>query len=176
MWTIFKVSLEFVTIWLLFYVLVFWRGMWGFSSLTSNRTCTGRQSFQLWTARAAPVRAFKWIYKTCVPAVTFYWSKQIMKPAQLQEERKEALSLGERSGRVTLKKACAMGDADAGIWGNCLLCCLTQCTFWPHTKYTHHHLSPWLITQPYKRLNAICSIVDGPRDDHTKWSKSEKDS
>ena len=80
--------------------------------------------------------------------VTFYWSKQVVKPAQLHEEREEALPLGERSGRVTLKKACAMGDTDAGILGNCLLYLLTQFTFWPHTKYTHHHLSPWLITQP----------------------------
>ena len=37
MWTIFKVSIQFVTILLLFYVLVFWlRGMWDLSSLKSE--------------------------------------------------------------------------------------------------------------------------------------------
>ena len=41
MWTIFKVFIEFVTILLLFYVLVFWlQGKWDLSSLTRDRTCT----------------------------------------------------------------------------------------------------------------------------------------
>ena len=140
--------MEFVPISLLFYVLVFWRGVRDFSSLASNRTCapcTGRQGLQHWTAREVPSASFKWSSKT---RVTFYWSEQVLKPAQLHEERKEALPLGQRSGRVTLKKACVMGDTDAGILGNCLLYLLTQFTFWPHTEYTHHHLSPWLITQP----------------------------
>ena len=36
MWTIFKVSVEFVTVLLLFYVLVFWpRSTWDLSSLTA---------------------------------------------------------------------------------------------------------------------------------------------
>ena len=26
-----------------------------------------------------------------------------------------------------------------------------------------------------ERNNAICSNMDGPRDDHTKWSKSERE-
>ena len=39
MWTIFKVFIEFVTILLLFYVLVFWmQGKWDLSSLTRDRT------------------------------------------------------------------------------------------------------------------------------------------
>ena len=39
MWIIFKVFIEFVTILLLFSVLVFWpRGMWDLSSLTRDRT------------------------------------------------------------------------------------------------------------------------------------------
>ena len=58
MWTIFKVFIEFVTILLLFYVLVFWpRGMWDLSSLTRDRTCTPcieRQSLNPWTAREVP--------------------------------------------------------------------------------------------------------------------------
>ena len=76
-WTIFKVFIEFVTILLLFYVLVFWpcfiefvtilllfyvlvfwpRGMWDFSSPTRDRTqtpCIGRWSFNHWTAREVP--------------------------------------------------------------------------------------------------------------------------
>ena len=41
MWTNFKVFIEFVTILLLFYVLVFWpRGMWDLSSQTRDQTCT----------------------------------------------------------------------------------------------------------------------------------------
>ena len=33
----------------------------------------------------------------------------------------------------------------------------------------------WNITQPKKELNnAICSNMDGPRDDHTKWSKADQ--
>ena len=55
MWTVFKVFIEFVTIVLLFYVLVFWpRGMWDLSSLTRDWTCTpciGRRSLNHWTAR-----------------------------------------------------------------------------------------------------------------------------
>ena len=45
MWTILKVFIEFVTILLLFYVLVFWpRGMWDLSSPTNDQTtgpCVG---------------------------------------------------------------------------------------------------------------------------------------
>ena len=48
MWTILKVFIEFVTILLLFYVLIFWpRGMWDLRSLTRDQTytpCIGRQS------------------------------------------------------------------------------------------------------------------------------------
>ena len=55
MWTIFKVFIEFVTILLLFYVLVFWpQGMWDLSSPARDRTrtpCTGRRSLNHWTAR-----------------------------------------------------------------------------------------------------------------------------
>ena len=29
------------------------------------------------------------------------------------------------------------------------------------------------ITQPLKRMNAICSNMDGPKDYHTKWSQKE---
>ena len=58
MWTIFKVFTEFVTILLLFYVLVFWLwGMWDPSSLTRDRTCTpctGRQSLTHWFTREVP--------------------------------------------------------------------------------------------------------------------------
>ena len=40
-WTIFKVFIEFVTVLLLLYVLVFWtQGMWYLSSPTRDRTCT----------------------------------------------------------------------------------------------------------------------------------------
>ena len=32
-----------------------------------------------------------------------------------------------------------------------------------------------LLSYKIEWNNAICSNVDGARDDHTKWSKSEKD-
>ena len=58
MWISLKVFSEFVTILLLFYVLVFWpRGMWDPSSLTRDGTytpCPGRRSPNLWTAREVP--------------------------------------------------------------------------------------------------------------------------
>ena len=62
MWTIFKVVIEFVTIFLQFYVLVFWpRGVWDPSSPTRDRTCTrcvGRQSPNHWIAREVPKNFF----------------------------------------------------------------------------------------------------------------------
>ena len=58
MWTVFKVFIEFVTLLLLFYVLVFWlRDMWDLSSPTRGRTrtpCIGRQRLNHWTAREVP--------------------------------------------------------------------------------------------------------------------------
>ena len=55
MWTNFKVFIEFVTILLLFYVLVFWaRGIRHLSSQARDRThtpCIGRRSLNHWTAR-----------------------------------------------------------------------------------------------------------------------------
>ena len=58
MWTIFKVFIEFVTVLLLFYVLVFWwRGMWDLSSPTRDWThtpCTARQSLNHWTTMEVP--------------------------------------------------------------------------------------------------------------------------
>ena len=57
-WIIFKVFIEFVTILLLFYVLVFWlQGMWDLSSPTRDwilTPCIGRQSLNHWTTREVP--------------------------------------------------------------------------------------------------------------------------
>ena len=59
MWTILKVFIEFVTILLLFHVLIFWpEGMQDLSSLTRDRTCTpciGRRSLNHWTTREVPL-------------------------------------------------------------------------------------------------------------------------
>ena len=56
----FKVFIEFVTILLLFYVLVFWlRGMWDPSCPTRELThtpCIRRRSLNPWTAREVPQR------------------------------------------------------------------------------------------------------------------------
>ena len=58
----FKVFIEFVTILLLFYVLVFWpRGMWDLSSPTRDRARTpriGSRSLNQWTAREVPRMSF----------------------------------------------------------------------------------------------------------------------
>ena len=58
MWTIFTAFIKFVTILLLFYVLVFWpQGVWDLSSSTRDPThtpCIGRQSLNHWTAREVP--------------------------------------------------------------------------------------------------------------------------
>ena len=58
MWTIFKVFIEFITIYLLFYVLVFWlRGLWDLCSLTRDEThalCTGWPSLHHWATREVP--------------------------------------------------------------------------------------------------------------------------
>lgn len=57
-WTIFKVSIEFFRILLMFYILVFWwRGMWDLSSQTRNQTCApcnGGWSLKHWTRREVP--------------------------------------------------------------------------------------------------------------------------
>ena len=58
MWTTFKVFIEFVTVLILFYLLVFWlRGMWDLGSLTRDRTrtpCIGRRSLNHWTTKKVP--------------------------------------------------------------------------------------------------------------------------
>ena len=60
MWTIFKVSIEFATILLLFYVLVFWsQGMWNPSSPIPTRDqtcnpCIGRWTLNHRTTKAVP--------------------------------------------------------------------------------------------------------------------------
>ena len=62
MWTIFKAFIEFVTILLLLYVLVFWpRGMWDLSSPSRGRTltpCIGRRSLNHWTTREVPIEEY----------------------------------------------------------------------------------------------------------------------
>ena len=90
MWTIFKVFIEFDTILLLFYILVFWpRVMWDLSSLTRDRTCTpciGRRSLNHPTARE--VLHFNilnvlnthvnYVYRVCVCVFFFFYKIQII--------------------------------------------------------------------------------------------------
>ena len=38
-----------------------------------------------------------------------------------------------------------------------------------------HMYDGLLLSHEKEWNNAICSNMDGPRDDHTKWSKSERD-
>ena len=76
MWTIFKVFIEFVTILLVFYVLVFWPwGMWGLSSPTRGQTLTpwiGRQSLNHWTTREVP-RWYSFIFYLFIYLFIYFW-------------------------------------------------------------------------------------------------------
>ena len=58
MWTIVKVFIEFVTILLLFCILVLWpQGMWDLTSLIRDRIYVpyiGKQSLHQWTTREVP--------------------------------------------------------------------------------------------------------------------------
>ena len=59
MWTTFKVFPEFVTVVLLFYVLVFWpRGMWDPDQGPNPHPVTGRGSLNHWIAREIPLHRF----------------------------------------------------------------------------------------------------------------------
>ena len=40
--------------------------------------------------------------------------------------------------------------------------------------YIHTH-NKILLSYKKERNNAICNNMDGPRDDHTKWSKSDRE-
>ena len=86
MCTIFKVFIEFVTVLLLFYVLVFWpRGMWDLSSPNRDWTCTpciGRRSSNHWTTREVPIyltflKNFSWqcckILEEKIVWMIWYW-------------------------------------------------------------------------------------------------------
>ena len=63
----FKVLIEFVTLWLLFYVLFFCpRGMWDLHSPTRDQTytpCIGRRSLSHWTTREVPQIVVLLIFK-----------------------------------------------------------------------------------------------------------------
>ena len=83
---IFKVFIEFVTVLLLFYILVFWLWeMWDLSSQTRDQThipCIRRQSLNHWTAKAVPafvpfLKKISWLYlgkSISVPSDLFHWS------------------------------------------------------------------------------------------------------
>ena len=46
---------------------------------------------------------------------------------------------------------------------------------WIHKGYVEHICSGILLSHKKHWNNAICSNMDGPRDYHTEWSKSDKD-
>ena len=66
MWTIFKVFIEFATVLLLFYVLVFWlRGMWDLCSPTRDQThtlCIGSQVLTTGLQRKSPCGFFLFLF------------------------------------------------------------------------------------------------------------------
>ena len=73
MWIICKIFIEFVTVLLLFYVLVFWpQGMWDLSSPIRDRTrtpCIERQSFNHWTAREVPKNKYLKLVETALKSL-----------------------------------------------------------------------------------------------------------
>ena len=85
MWAILKVFTEFVTILLLFYVLVSWpQGTWDFSFLTRNQThasCLGRENLNHWTAREVPANGslYPCLQGNLTPVSTA-WTKRLGHP------------------------------------------------------------------------------------------------
>ena len=80
MWIILKIFIEFVTVFLLSYVLAVWlRDVLDLSSLTRNWTyipCVGRQSLNHWTTREVPLSAlFPQSSLDYPPALYVPWKK-----------------------------------------------------------------------------------------------------
>ena len=46
---------------------------------------------------------------------------------------------------------------------------------WMDTEDVVHIYNGVLLSHKKEWKNAICSNMDGPRDDHTKWSKSDRE-
>ena len=46
---------------------------------------------------------------------------------------------------------------------------------WMDKEDVVHRYNGILLSHKKERNNAICSNMDGPRDYHTKWSKSERE-
>ena len=109
MWTIFEVFNEFITLFLLFCVLVFWPwGMWDLISPTRDRTCTpciGRRSPIHWTAREVPVNVF--------------WMKEWIRRKK-GKVRISVWSWGEKEGQE-MKEGAESGVEEASAW-NMLEC------------------------------------------------------
>ena len=112
MWTIFQVFIEFVTILLLFYVLVFWpRGMWDLSSPTRDQTLTpsiGRQSLNHWTTSGSPYNLLFDVFSFssnpvsctgCNIVLNEYMLKERKKNEETEEKRKERERKKERKER-----------------------------------------------------------------------------
>ena len=72
MWTILKVFTEFLTVLLLFYVLVFWSGSQFPDQGWNPHDSTRRQSLNHWTARASPLTFLMTEYRfKCSPFAFF---------------------------------------------------------------------------------------------------------
>ena len=88
-----KSFIEFVTILLLFYVLVFWPwGMWDLNSLTRDPTrtpCIGRRSLNHWTAREVPPPTFELCHPLGYSPCLYDWSfaPAILRSSSWERER-----------------------------------------------------------------------------------------
>ena len=85
-------------------------------------------------------------------------------------------SLGEENGKP-LQYTCWENPMDRGAW-RATVHGVSKSKIWlsthtpSHTHtYTHNGI---LLSYKKEWNNAICSNMDGPRDCHSKWSKSEK--
>ena len=98
MQTIFKVFIEFVTILLLFYVLVSWpQGTWDFSFLIRNKTsvsCLGRQNLNHWTSREVPANGslYPCLQGNLTPVST-EWTNSLGHPCSLNTYSVHLLSI-----------------------------------------------------------------------------------
>ena len=84
-WTVFKASIEFVTIFLFFLMFWLW-GMWDFSSPTRDRTCTpfiGRWNLNHQTTREVPhTNTVKWktLAEKVIPKMCKLWPQMLSLP------------------------------------------------------------------------------------------------
>ena len=148
MWTIVKVFTEFITILLLFYILVFWPpGMYNLSSLTrdwTHKPCSRRWSLNHWITREVPVCLANGFFLSWITA--FLSRNQVLCG--------ERLCLTSRFLLLTEKLRDSFSSSN----------CSPYCLFYPLGEYvvmtTHFHLKRkigYFVIQTY--LPCIMTVI-----------------